>query len=98
MITEVKFEDINASKSGPQIEKTRNAQKAVDEFLESGLAAGSIDWRSIDEDFDQAKRAVNYRISHTKYDRPGEGVDDLSMRSNREKGEIYLIHSSRMEE
>lgn len=99
MISEVRTEDIrDAGKSGPQVDKTRNAQRAVDEFLESGMDACSVDWRGIDPDFDQAKRAVAYRISHTKYDRHDDAdALDLSMRSSREKGEIYLIHSSRVE-
>lgn len=96
MIREVSAEDIgNAGRKGPQVKKTKMAQEAVEEFLSSGMDACSVEWRGIDKDFDQAKRAVAYRISYSKY--VGlDGSDDLSMRSNRQKGEIYLVHSERV--
>lgn len=95
MISEVKLDEVSsAGNKGPQVEKTKNAQAAVDEFLGSGLDACSVEWRKIDGDFDMAKRAVAYRINHSKYVKL-EGAADLSMRSNRAKGEIYLVHSER---
>lgn len=95
MISEIESSAIeSAGNKGPQVEKTRMAQRAVEEFLESDLDACSVDWREIDKDFDQAKRAVAYRISHSKYMKL-EGSEDLAMRSNRAKGEIYLIHSEK---
>lgn len=87
----------DAGKKGPQVEKTKMAQKAVEEFLDSGMDACAVEWREIDKDFDQAKRAVAYRISHGKY-MGLEGSSDLAMRSNRAKGEIYLIHLEKVPE
>ena len=95
MISEVNPEAIgNAGNKGPQIKKTERAQEAVDEFLASGMDACSVEWRSIDPDFDMAKRAVAYRISHSKSSML-DGSADLAMRSNRAKAEIYLVHADR---
>ena len=97
MIREVEVAAIEkAGNRGPQVEKTKMAQQAVEEFLDSGMDACSVEWAAIDPDFDQAKRAVAYRISHSKYMKL-DGADDLSMRSNRQRGEIYLIHSDRVD-
>ena len=97
MIRETGMDEIrDVSNKGPQVDKTKNAQLAVDEFLASGLDACAVEWRRIDDDFDAAKRAVAYRISHSKFDKL-EGSDDLAMRSNRAKGEIYLIHSEKVD-
>ena len=96
IITEVDSGSVQvADKRGPKIEKTRVAQAAVEEFLSSGFDACEVDWKSIDEDFDTAKKAIAYRISHSKYERL-EGSDDLSMRSKRAEGKVYLVHSSKM--
>lgn len=98
MISEVDTGVIgNSGNKGPQMPKTEKAQEAVDEFLKSGLGACSVEWRDIDPDFDTAKKAVAYRISHSK--QAGlDGASDLAMRSNRAKGEIYLVHAGRVGE
>lgn len=96
IIAEVGSEEVKAvDRHGPRIEKTKVAQAAVEEFLASGFDACEVDWKAIDGDFDMAKRAVAYRISHSKYMRI-EGSDDLSMRSNRAEGKVYLVHSGKM--
>ena len=96
IIAEVRGEEVAvADKHGPRIEKTRVAQQAVEEFLASGFDACEVDWKSIDQDFDMAKRAVAYRISHSKYMKL-DGSGDLSMRSNRAEGMVYLVHSGKM--
>lgn len=83
------------SRKGPRTSKTANAQCAVDEFLTSGVDAAMVDWREIDQDYDAAKRVIAYRISYSK-EAGAEGSADLGMRSNREAGEIYLVHLDRM--
>lgn len=88
---------IDIGNKGPKIEKTRQAQKAVDAFLESGYDACKVAWADIDPDFDTAKRAIAYRISYTK-EHGAEGSGDLSMRSSRDEGEIYLVHIGRVAE
>ena len=85
----------NISRRGPRIEKTATAQMAVDEFLTSNVDACKVDWRSIDTDFDMAKRAIAYRINHSK-SLCLDGADDLGMRSNRDCEEIYLVHLDRL--
>lgn len=96
MISEIGGDALEfASNRGPQVAKTQKAQNAVDEFLGSGMDACSVDWHEIHEDFDQAKRTIAYRISHSKYMKL-EGSQDLSMRSNRSRGEIYLVHLDRV--
>ena len=79
---------------GPQKDNTKAAQAAVDEFLASGFDACKVDWSGISDNYDLAKRAIAYRINHAKSNGV-DGADDLSMRSNRKDGEIYLIHSGR---
>ena len=85
---------------GPQMERTANAQKAVDEFLQADMAVGKVDWKSICDDFDLAKRAIAYRIGYTKNMSEGETrerAQHLGMRSNRRNGEIFLVRVDKLE-
>lgn len=95
MIKQVDITDPGLKRCGPKIDKTKIAQAAVDEFLESGADAAEVDWESIDPDWTQAKRAIAYRIRYST-EMKLDGADDLGMRSNREDRKLYLVHKSRM--
>lgn len=85
--------------TGPQMRKTENAQVAVDEFLQSGMDIGKVDWESICDNFDLAKGALSYRISYTKNMLEGEAreaAQDLGLRSNRRKREIFIVHTKKL--
>lgn len=78
--------------SGPQLRKTEMAQRALDEFLACGLDAAEVDWREIDDDYDEAKGALSYRISHMK-DAMVAGASDIGLRSKRSDMKVYLVHT-----
>lgn len=78
------------SRIGPRSERTRAAQEAVDEFIESGFAACEVDWQSIDSNFDVAKSTLSSRLPWTRhYMNVGHGV---RLRSNRKDKKLYLVN------
>ena len=82
--------------NGPQLKKTEMAQKALDEFLDCGLDAAEVDWKEISDDYDEAKGALSYRISHAKESMVA-GAADVGIRSRREDMKVYLVHTNALD-
>ena len=91
MIEQADIDIKKVSRRGPSSQKTSMAQSAVDEFLGSGLSAAKVEWESFAKDFDGAKKAISYRVRWSKVNKLA-GAGDLAMRSDRESGEVYLVH------
>lgn len=101
MIEEIGLDEIGeaesekiAKRGGPRLEHTVAAQRALDEFIESGADMCAVNWREISDDFRKAKKTLSSRIPYAKRGRPS--AEDIVLRSNRGKMKVYLVHASRV--
>lgn len=91
---EARSKGVSLKKSGPQNDRTRAAQRIVEEFAESGADVAEVDWREVCDDFKRAKHVICSRLPHLRLQR--DDADDIGVRSSRDTQSVYLVHKDRV--